>query len=124
MTNTSFEEFKVVVMAEVGKREAMSENEYPHSHLTLSSGGEDLVKDGKFNVMFRKGMIDNELLKYNSVKELVEYVDNKDADIEKVKILIRRVNRDLKKLPGKKLYVRKARSHDKYAENRICMTSR
>lgn len=113
-------------MAEVGKREDMSENGYSYSDLTIdvSSGGEDLAEDGKFSVMFRKGMIDPDLLKYNSVKELVEYVDNKDAKIEKVKILIRKANRELRRLRGKQLYVRKASSRDKEAENRICMTSR
>lgn len=86
---------------------------------------EDLVAGGKFNVLFRKGMIDSDpgLLKYNYIKELVEYVYNKDANIERVKILIAKANRELR-FRGKKLYVRKSHSHDKEAENRICMTSR
>lgn len=70
-------------------------------------------------------MIDSDpgLLRYNSVKELVEYVDNKDANIERVKILVTKANRELR-LRGKQLYVRKASDRDKDTKNRICMTSR
>lgn len=81
------------------------------------------VEDGKFNVLFRREMMssDSDLLKYDSVKELLNYVNNKDAEIEKVKVLITRANRKLRPL-GKQLYVRKAHSSDREAENRICMT--
>jgi hypothetical protein len=81
---------------------------------------------GRSNVLFRKGMFDAEpeLFKYNSVKELVDYVNKGNTDIEKVKALIIKANRELKKLRDKKLYVRKATSRDKDAENRICITSR
>lgn len=87
--------------------------------------GEDLVEDGKFNVLFSKGVIDSgpDLLEHDSIKELMNYIDNKDAKIEKVKVLVKRANRELR-LRGKKLYVRRAHCHDRYAENRICMTSR
>lgn len=83
-----------------------------------------LVEVGKFNVLFRKGMIDSDpdLLRYNSVKELVEYVYNKDANIERVKILIIKANRELR-LICKQLYVRKSHIHDRCAENRICIMS-
>lgn len=69
-------------------------------------------------------MIDSDpgLLRYNSVKELVEYVCNKDANIERVKILITKANRELR-LICKQLYVRKSHRHDRHAENRICMMS-
>jgi len=85
-----------------------------------------LVEVGKSNVLFRKGMMDSEpdLFRYDSVKKLADYVDDKDAEIEKVKILIRKANRDLKRLRDKQLYIRKASSRDKDAENRICITSR
>lgn len=90
----------------------------------LEVGG--LVEDGKSNVLFSKGMMDSEpdLFRYESVKELATYIDNKGAEIEKVKILIRKANRELKILRDKKLYVRKSSSRDKDAKNRICMTSR
>lgn len=83
------------------------------------------MEDGRFSVMFRKGMIDSDpgLLKYSGIKELMNYVENKDANIERVKTLITKVNRELR-LRGKQLYVRKSHIHDRYAENRICMTSR
>lgn len=83
------------------------------------------MEDGKFNVLFRREMMgsDSDLLKYDSVKELLNYISNNDAEIEKVKVLITRVNRKLRNL-GRQLYVRKAHSHDRDAENRICMTRR
>ena len=89
--------------------------------------GEGLAEDGKFNVLFRKGMIDSDpgLLRYNSVKELVEYAYNKDANIERVKILITKANRELRsRYRNKQLYIRKSNSRDKEVENRICMISR
>lgn len=90
--------------------------------------GEDLAEDGKFNVMFRKGMIDSDpdLLRYNSIKELMNYIENKDAKIENVKFLVVKANRELRLRGsrGKQLYIRKASNRDKDAENRICMTSR
>lgn len=86
-----------------------------------------MAEDGKFSVMFRKGMIDSgpDLFRYDSIKELINYVNNKDANIEMVKILIIKANRELKmRHTRKQLYVRKAQSNDKCAENRICMTNR
>lgn len=87
--------------------------------------GEDLAEDGKFHVMFSKGMINSDpgILKYSSIKELVYYVGNKDAKVEEVKVLIIKANRELR-LRGKRLYIRKAFDHDKEADNRICITSR
>ena len=82
------------------------------------------MEDGKFNVLPGKSIVsDQDLLRYNSVKELFNYIDDKDAKVEKVKILIKKANRELRPM-GKKLYVRKAHSHDKDAENRICITTR
>ena len=82
------------------------------------------MEDGKFNIVFRKGMIqESELLRYDSIKELINYVNDKDADIERAKVLITKANRELR-MTGKQLYVRKASSKDKEAEHRICMTKR
>ena len=85
----------------------------------------DLAEDGKFNVLFRKKLIDSNpyLVQYNSVKELINYISNKNAELEQVKIIIRKANRELK-IRFVQLYVRKASSHDKDAENRICLTRR
>ena len=80
------------------------------------------MEDGKFNIAFRKGMT-NDLFKYDSIKALLNYVNNKDAKVEKVKALIIKANRELR-MTGKQLYVRKASSKDKEAEHRICMTTR
>ena len=87
--------------------------------------GADSVEDGKFNVLFSKGLTNPELglFKYDSIKELSNYIDNRDAEIEKVKALITKANKDLR-VRGKRLYVRKAPIRDKEAENRICMTKR
>ena len=87
--------------------------------------GEDLAEDGKFNVLFRKEMVgpDIDLTKYDSIKNLVNYINNKDAEIEKVKVLVTKANRELR-VTGKQLYVRKASSKDKEAIYRICMTTR
>ena len=82
------------------------------------------MEDGKFNIVFRKGMTkEYDLLRYGSIKELLNYISNKDANIEKVKVLVTKANRELR-ITGKQLYVRKASSKDKEAEHRICMTTR
>lgn len=87
---------------------------------------EVLVVVGRSNVLFSKGMMDTgpDLFRYGSVKELASYIKNKDADVETVKVLIRRANRELKILRSKKLYIRKSSRKDKDAENPICITSR
>lgn len=87
--------------------------------------GVDLVEDGKFNVLFSKVLTNPELglFKYDSIKELSNYINDRDADIGKVKALIKKANRSLI-VQGKQLYVRKAPIYDKEAKNRICMTTR
>ena len=82
----------------------------------------ELSVGGKFNVSFRK-RIDQDLLRHDSIKELLHYINNKDAEIEKVKVLVTRANRELRPT-GKQLYVRKASRKDKEADHRICLTKR
>lgn len=81
-----------------------------------------LVEDGKSNVLFSRELmnLDSDLLRYNGVKELFNYINNKDVEIEKVKALVTRANRELRPR-CKRLYVRKVHSHDKEAEHRICV---
>jgi len=83
------------------------------------------VGDGKFNVLFSKGLINPELglSKYDSIKELSNYINDRNAEIEKVKALVTKANKDLR-VRGKRLYIRKAPIYDKEAENRICITKR
>lgn len=71
-------------------------------------------------VLFRKKAIDLDLLKYDSVKKLVEYVNNKDTELDKVKTLVTKANKDLR-MCGSYLCVKKSFDWDKEAENRICI---
>jgi len=66
---------------------------------------------------------DLDLLIYDSVKELFNYTNNKDIDIEKVKALVTKANRELKPR-RKQLYVRKASGRYKDVEHRICVIKR
>lgn len=84
-----------------------------------------LVEAGKFNVSFRRELMNSysDLLMYDSIKELSNYINNKDAEIEKVKALVTKANRELRPR-CRQLYVRKASSRDKEAEHRICVFTR
>ncbi len=81
----------------------------------------DMANVSKF--MFSKTVIDLDLLKRNSVNELLNYINNKDVEPNKVKILIRKINRELR-TDGRQLFIRKSSSLDKETENRICITKR
>jgi hypothetical protein len=86
-----------------------------------------MEKDDKLNsvskIMFSKTVINLDLFKLNSVKELLNYINNKDVELDKVKILVRKANRELK-IEGRQLFIRKSSGLDKEAENRICITKR
>lgn len=81
----------------------------------------DLENISKF--MFSKTIIDLDLLKRNSIKELLNYINDKDAELNKVKVLIKKANIELR-IYSRQLFIRKALSQDKGAENRICITRR
>ena len=81
----------------------------------------DSAKVSKF--MFSRGVINSDLFKHHGVNELLNYIDSKDVELDKVKILIRKANRELR-IDGKQLFIRKSPSRDKEAENRICITKR
>jgi len=77
------------------------------------------MKKDKF--VLSKTVIDLDLLKRNSIKRLHQYINTNDVELNKVKILIKRANIDLRP-NGKQLFIRK--STDKEDENRICITRR
>lgn len=81
----------------------------------------DSAKVSKF--IFSKGVINSDLFKHHSVKELLNYINNKDAELDKVKILIRKANRELR-IDHRQLFIRKSSGRDKETENRICITKR
>ncbi len=75
------------------------------------------------NFMFSKSVIDLDLSRYNSINELINYINNKDVDLNKIKIIIKKANRELR-ISGRQLFIRKASKKDKEAKNRICITRR
>lgn len=81
----------------------------------------DLAEVGKSDISFSKGAL--ELSRYDSVKKLLNYINNKDVELDNVRILIKKANRELR-IYGKQLYIRKSSVRDREAENRICITKR
>lgn len=71
--------------------------------------------------VFSKTVIDLDLLKHNSVKDLFDYINNEDVELDKVKVLIKKANMKLR-MDNRQLFIRK--SSDKEVENRICVTRR
>lgn len=87
----------------------------------MEKDDKDSAKVSKF--MFSKRVIDSDLSKHHSVNELFNYVNNKDIELDKVKILIRKANRELR-IDGRQLFIRRSSGRDKETENRICITRR
>ena len=77
------------------------------------------MKKDKF--VLSKTVIDLDLLKRNSIKRLHQYINTNDVELNKVKILIKKANIDLRP-NGKQLFIR--RPSDKDDNNRICITKR
>ena len=77
----------------------------------------------KYRYMFSKTVIDLDLFRHHSVNELFNYINNKDVELDKVKILIKNANRELR-IDGRQLFIRKSSGRDKEVENRICITRR
>lgn len=82
---------------------------------------QDPANIGKF--VFSKTIIDLDLLKRSSVEELFNYVNSKDVELTKLKLLIKKANRELR-IDSRQLFIKKASVTDKEAENRICITKR
>jgi hypothetical protein len=80
---------------------------------------QDSENVGRF--IFSKTIMDLDLFKNDSVKELFDYINNKDAELKEVKFLVRQANKKLK-IFDRQLFIRK--SSDKEVENRICVTRR
>ena len=87
----------------------------------MEKDDKDSVKISKF--MFSKRIIDLHLFKHHSVNELLNYINNKDVELDKVKILIRKANRELR-IDGRQLFIRRSSGRDKEVGNRICITRR
>lgn len=81
------------------------------------------IKDseGVSRFIFSKSVMDLDLFDNNDVKELFNYIDNKDVELKEVKFRIWKANIKLR-ANGRKLFVRK--SSNKEIENRICVTRR
>lgn len=71
--------------------------------------------------VFSSTIIDLNLLKKNSVKRLYQYINTNDIELDKVKMLIKKANIDLR-TSGRQLFIR--RSIDEDIENKICITRR
>ncbi len=71
--------------------------------------------------VFSSTIVDLDLLKRNSVKRLYQYINTNDIELDKVKILIKRANIDLRPI-GKQFFIRKSSNKDD--KNRICITTR
>jgi hypothetical protein len=78
---------------------------------------QDPTSIGRF--MFSKTIINLDMFEHNSIRELFDYVDNKDVELKEVKFLIRKANMKLK-TNGKQLFIK--RSSDKEVGNIICVT--
>jgi hypothetical protein len=78
-----------------------------------------MKKDNKF--LFSKTIINLDLLRRDSINRLFKYINTNDVELDKVKILIKRANIDLRP-NGKQLFIR--RPTDKDDNNRICITRR
>lgn len=78
-----------------------------------------MKKDNKF--LFSKTIINLDLLRIDSINRLFRYINTDDVDLDKVKILIKRANVDLRP-SGKQLFIRRQTHKDD--KNRICITKR
>jgi hypothetical protein len=79
----------------------------------------DSASVGKF--LFSQTIIDLGLFKHNDIKELFNYINNKDVELIKVKILVKKANIKLR-IYDKKLFIRK--SSIEKVKNLICVTRR
>ena len=73
--------------------------------------------------MFSKTLADSDLFKHNGIKELLNYISEKDAELNRVKVLIKKVNRELR-TDSRHLFIRKASSRNKEAISLICVSTR
>lgn len=89
--------------------------------------GKDDTQDSKNTnkFVFSKKVTDLDLFKYNSVKELFNYINSKDVEIVKVKILIKKANREMRVGNNNiRLFIRKAYNLGEASEKRICVSTR
>lgn len=73
--------------------------------------------------IFSKPLADSDLSKHNGIKKLLNYINEKDAELNKVKVLVKKANRELR-TDSRHLFIRKASGRNKEAASRICISSR
>lgn len=75
--------------------------------------------------MFSKKVADFDLFKYESVKDLLNYVNGQDVELNKVKLFIRRANQEMRVgNNNKRLFMRKAFNLGEETNIRICVTTK
>lgn len=75
--------------------------------------------------VFSKKVTDLDLFKYDSIKELLNYINSKDVELVKVKILIKKANRELSVGNSNiRLFIRKAYNLGAENKKRICVTTK
>ena len=75
--------------------------------------------------VFSKTIFDLNLIKHDSIKELLNYINGKDVELMKVKILIKKANKEMRiGNNNKRLFIRKTFSSDKEDKSIICVTTK
>lgn len=75
--------------------------------------------------VFSKKVTDLDLFRHNSIKELFNYINGKDVELVKVKILIKKANREMRIGNNNiRLFIRKATNLGKENNKRICVTTK
>jgi hypothetical protein len=91
----------------------------------------DKEKDGKpdsadvCKFVFSKKVTDLDLFKYDSVKELFNCINDKDIELVKVKMLIKKANKEMRIGNNNiRLFIRKAKNLGAEDKKRICVTTK
>jgi hypothetical protein len=74
---------------------------------------------------FSKKVTDLDLFKYSSVKDLFNYVNGQDVELNTVKLFIKKANREMRiGNNNRRLFIRKISGLDEEANSRICVTTK
>lgn len=88
-------------------------------------GKDDIPDSANIEFVFSKKVTDLDLFKYNSLKELLNYINNKDVELVMIKILIKKANRELSIGNSNiRLFIRKANKLGAENKKRICVTTK
>jgi hypothetical protein len=86
---------------------------------------DDIPCQKNIEFVFSKKVTDLDLFKHDSIKKLFNYVNNKDVELTKVKILIKKANRELCNGNSNiRLFIRKAYNLGEENKKRICVTTK